>query len=136
MKREDIVSEAHEWIGTPFHANQMVKGLGADCIGTVAGISIANGAILPDMPRSYPMRPNGTLKPYLDKHFDLVSGDPQPADILLMAFGDSEPHHIALYIGNDEIIHAYAQARRVAKQKYTKYWKDKTVAAYRFKGIE
>lgn len=135
MKREDLVTEALDWIGTPFHANQKSKGIGADCIGFAGGVALACGANLPSIPDAYPMRPDGSLKAYLDKYMIRVISGPQPGDILLMAFDCMEPHHVAMYIGNHMIIHAYAQARKVSMQLYTNYWKDKVKAVYRFKEV-
>lgn len=35
---EQVVSEALSWIGTPFHHQASVKGVGADCLGLVRGV--------------------------------------------------------------------------------------------------
>lgn len=35
---DDIVKEAREWIGTPYHHQMSVKGVGCDCLGLVRGI--------------------------------------------------------------------------------------------------
>ncbi len=41
----EIISEAREWIGTPFHFNQRLKGVGVDCGNLVAGIALNVGLI-------------------------------------------------------------------------------------------
>jgi cell wall-associated NlpC family hydrolase len=56
MTREQVVTEARTWIGTPFHQNQMLKGVGVDCgrllyaIYRAAGIIPADDAPEPDDP--------------------------------------------------------------------------------------
>jgi len=135
-KREQLVKEAMEWVGTPFHANQAAKGLGADCVGTVAGIATACGITLSGVKRAYPLQPDGTLKPYMDSHLERVEGNPAAGDVLLMAFDGTEPHHLAMYIGDGKIVHAYVGARRVAMQAYTEHWKNMVVGVYRFPGVE
>jgi NlpC/P60 family putative phage cell wall peptidase len=38
MGREDIVRVARSWIGTPYHHQGSVRGIGADCLGLVRGV--------------------------------------------------------------------------------------------------
>ena len=135
MKREDLVNAAIDMIGTPFHAQGRSPGVGLDCIGLIVCAAKKAGFEAEDQ-TAYPMQPNGMLKPILEKHLIRVIGEPQAGDVLLMAFNGTEPHHVALYIGNHMIIHAYNQARKVSMQIYTNYWKEKVRAIYRFPEIE
>ncbi len=41
MTRADpsiVISEAREWLGTPYHHQQSVKGVGCDCLGQLRGV--------------------------------------------------------------------------------------------------
>lgn len=38
MGRDDIVRVARGWIGTPYHHQGSVRGVGADCLGLVRGV--------------------------------------------------------------------------------------------------
>jgi cell wall-associated NlpC family hydrolase len=38
MKRPDIVEEARSWLGTPYHHQAALKGVGCDCIGLLRGV--------------------------------------------------------------------------------------------------
>lgn len=38
VKTEDIVRITREWIGTPFHHQASLKGVGCDCVGLVRGV--------------------------------------------------------------------------------------------------
>ncbi len=47
-QRVKIVSLAKEWIGTPYHHQQSVKGVGCDCLGLVRGVYEAFYHLPPD----------------------------------------------------------------------------------------
>lgn len=135
MKREDLIAAAEEMVGTPFHAQQSVKGAGSDCIGVLKHVARTNAFKFRDR-QDYSMRPTGELQPVLEEYLDRVTGETQEGDVLLMRWEGLQPHHVAIYVGDGKIIHAYAGARRVTKQEYTDFWRAKTVAVYRFPGIE
>ncbi len=133
MKRENLVAAALSMVGTPFHAQGRAPGIGLDCIGLVACAARQCG-YEPQDRQAYPMRPNGELQPALEAQLERV-GQPEPGDVLLMAIDGAEPHHVAIYIGNNEIVHAYITARKVVKQTYTEHWRRMVVAVYRFPGV-
>lgn len=43
VTRNQIISEAKTWIGTPFHYHARIKGVGCDCVGLIIGVSEALG---------------------------------------------------------------------------------------------
>lgn len=129
-KQQLIVNDAMEWIDTPFRPNAKLKGVGTDCIGLIAGAFEAGGINM-TYRSDYSVRPDGTLVAELSRRFVRVRDKTiEPCDIILMAF-DKEPHHIAMYMGDGYLIHAYAQARRVVYQKYDDYWRSVTRVRYR-----
>ena len=40
---QEIVSEARKWLGTPFHYQGRIRGIGCDCLGLVVGVASALG---------------------------------------------------------------------------------------------
>lgn len=38
IQRADVVAAARAWIGTPYHHQASVRGIGADCLGLVRGV--------------------------------------------------------------------------------------------------
>ena len=38
MKRAEILSEARDWLGTPYRHQASLKGAGCDCLGLVRGV--------------------------------------------------------------------------------------------------
>lgn len=133
MKPSDVTNSALSMVGTPFHAQGRLPGVGLDCVGVLVCVARACGIAHKDR-TAYPMRPDGTLTPELDRQLQRVHGKPQEGDVLLMSF-DSEPHHVAIFISDNRIVHAYATVRKCVVQSYTKHWSDKVRAVYRFPGV-
>ena len=58
VDRGRIVRLARSWIGTPYHHQASVRGVGTDCIGLVRGVWRATApAPIPSSPRSSPSPP-------------------------------------------------------------------------------
>jgi cell wall-associated NlpC family hydrolase len=129
----EITAAALSMVGTPFHAQGRLPDVGLDCLGVV--VCVARICGIPHQDRAaYPMRPNGELMPELDRQFTRVHGEPQESDVLLMAF-EGEPHHVAIVISDNRIVHAYSTVRKCVVQTYTDYWRAKVRAVYRFPGV-
>lgn len=134
MLRSEISVAALALVGTPFHAQGRLPGVGLDCLGVIVCVARALGVVHQDKV-AYPMRPDGTLMPELDRQFTRVHDDPQEGDVLLMAFA-GEPHHVAIVVDSGRIVHAYSTVRKCVVQAYTDHWRSKVRAVYRFPGVE
>jgi cell wall-associated NlpC family hydrolase len=117
LQREDVVTEARSWLGTPYHHHARVKGAGIDCGMILAEVYAAAG-VLPEvdpgeyvydwfMHRDEPVYLN-TLEKYATK----IEGPAQPGDIAMFQFGRN-PAHGAIVIEWPVILHAYASAGMV-----------------------
>ncbi len=134
MLRSEISAAALAMVGTPFHAQGRLPGVGLDCIGVV--VCLARHFNLPHTDvAAYPLRPNGMLMPLLDAQLVRVHREPQEGDVLLMSFA-GEPHHVAVMVGGGRIVHAYATVRKCVVQSYTDHWRAKVRAVYQFPGVE
>lgn len=113
--RQRLLAEAQTWEGTPFAWQQSAKGQGCDCKGLIAGI--ARNAGLPEgqspealMIGDYRGRvPTGELRRGLLHLFDKVD-EAQPGDVLLIKFR-GKPQHLALYLGDERMIHCHQRQR-------------------------
>ena len=96
--RDDILREARSWIGTPFHHQQCVKGIGVDCAMLVMGVGVALGLapVLPAHQRAYGRLPKPErMRAIIAEYLDPVEGDPRPGDILYMGWLDAaRPMHM------------------------------------------
>lgn len=130
----EISAVALSMVGTPFHTQGRLPGVGLDCLGVVVCVAIACG--IPHKDRAaYSLRPTGELMPELDRQFVRVLGEPKESNVLLMSF-DKEPHHVAIMVSGNRIVHAYSTARKCVVQPYTDYWRSKVRAVYQFPGVE
>lgn len=56
--------------------------------------------------------------------------DLRPADVLCMAIGESEPNHIAIYVGDNKIIH-HLYGRRSSEEPFRDFFRVTTCFALR-----
>ena len=143
MTPERIVAEARTWLGTRFHHQGRVKGVGVDCAGLVVGVAQAVGISINDC-SDYTRIPDGELlKQLCDQQLiSIARHDIAVGDVLLFRI-EREPQHLAI-VGNYEsnslgdcgdghfsMIHAYAPARCVVECRLDAIWLHRLVAAYR-----
>lgn len=136
MTREDIVTEAREWIDTPFVPGQAVKGHGCDCAGLVIGIAKSLGIVPPDFSVGpYSQQPHGfALSAVCRKHMRQIKiDDAQPGDVLEMRFA-TEPQHLAIvtdYPGARlAVVHALTLSKKVVEHRLDAAWRRRITAAY------
>lgn len=146
VKRAEIVKEARTWLGTRFHHQGRVKGVGVDCLNLVVAVAEAKGLVHPgfkwdDYPEyhGYGRSPNAPLLlSGCDRFMDRISPSAiLPGDVLIFRFVHEAQHFAIVTESNPTyIIHAYAQVRRVSEHRYDTTWASRVVAAYRFRDLE
>ena len=141
MKRAAIINEARSWLGTPYHHQAALKGIGCDCIGLLRGIFAAFGGIV-DLPADYSPswhvhRAEERLREGLSRYgteIPLLSA--RPGDILLFGIGRGPAAHGAVLIEPDIMIHAYAEAGAVIASRLAGRWLQWRRSAFVFPGVE
>jgi NlpC/P60 family putative phage cell wall peptidase len=141
--RHPIVAQARSWIGTPFHHQARLKGIGCDCLGLCVGVALelelrdASGRLLAAYDEiDYSRAPDGeyfTAK--LDALFPAVPLEEKRAGDLALFHFDGNPQHLAIlsdYEGDMGMIHCYAQARRVVEHRLDEEWQSRMVKVYRW----
>lgn len=106
-----IAAEARTWIGTPFHWQGRVKGVGCDCKGLVAGVAQELGRpeaqSLEALAGDYGAKVDAKrLKAGLARLFDKV-GNIQPGDVLLLSVG-GKPQHLGIALDEKRMVHCYS----------------------------
>jgi cell wall-associated NlpC family hydrolase len=133
-----VVEKAREYLGTRWHHQGRVKGVGVDCIGLIMCVAYDLGLGDWRGVGGYGRLPTGgRLRTDLSEALDSVPLDEmQPGDILLMRFA-GEPQHVALLStmadGRLGMIHAHAAQRKVVEHGLDAIWKSRIIAVYRFK---
>lgn len=142
---DDIIRAARGWLGTPFHHQGRVKGVGCDCLGLIVGIARElelrdnKGNLLADydQPNYSPLPDGRGLKAAVSLHLlELPSiGEASTADVLLFRFQEN-PQHVGILStlpdGDSGIIHCYSNTGKVVEHRLNDTWRRLIVAAYRF----
>jgi NlpC/P60 family putative phage cell wall peptidase len=146
ITRDQIVAEARTWIGTPFVHQAHLKGIGADCLGMVAGVAVALGIYPPDSwatiwkPRAgYGLVPHGgELEAVCQEYLLPLQSMPHPGDVALMRFAQ-EPQHLGIITpyqhGGLAMVHAYSRAGRVVEHRMAQVWEARVWGYFRFPGV-
>lgn len=132
--REQVLAEARSWLGTPFHHQGRLKGVGVDCIGLVVGVARALGMAATDRP-GYARTPDGeTLTAALDAQMRRIKAA-DAGDVLLLRIRRL-PQHVGFLGEGGTLIHAHSGADKVVETPMTDRWWERVVAAYRFIDME
>lgn len=150
VSREQVVAEAMTWLATPWRHQAMLKGVGTDCIGLLAGIALETGiadarAHMRD-PRfkGYGREPlPEVLLAACEEYLDSIEIDAAGlGDILLLKVPRGRnPQHFAVIsrvaAGKPtHMLHATsAYPRRVVENSIDAAWWSRVLKAYRFKGV-
>ena len=148
--RADVVAEARRWLGTPFHHQARLRGVGCDCGGLVGGVAVSLGLVDPRWGAAtfdvefagYGRQPHaGLLRIVCDRFMRAIQTvEAQPGDVLLMSFAGGAPQHLGIIAdyrhGGHSLVHALATAGRVVEHRLSPAWRGKAVAAYSLPGVE
>lgn len=131
-----IVEEARKWIGTPYHHQQRLKGVGVDCVGLVIGVglecdilpSYSEDLFKPFSGYSRTPNPNKIIKALNLFMKPIDKNEACAGDVGWIAYRDSLPMHLAIYTGLDNVfIHSCAIAGKVVENiindEVTSWWR-------------
>lgn len=141
-----IVAEARSWIGTPYHHQASVKGVGCDCLGLVRGVWRAFYGPEPELLPAYTsdwgeVAGDEPMLAAARRH--LVETEPTAAlrgDVLVFRIRPGRvAKHAAILAGdltvNDwRMVHAQ-EGVPVSEVWMSDWWWDRIVAAFRFPGV-
>lgn len=141
VSRADIVAAARDWLGTPYHHQASLRGVGCDCLGLVRGVWRDLCGDEPEMPPPYsPSWAESlgveTLAAAALRHLVPVApGREQPGDVLLFRWRAHLPaRHCAILSAPDRIIHAHDGAQ-VAEVAFSLWWRRHQSHAFSFPGV-
>lgn len=142
MKRNEIVKDAEEWLGTRWQHQQAVKGVACDCAGLARGVYAdltGTKVDIMDYPATWHLfkkeeRLYNTCKELM-KEKSLT--DIKLGDVLLFAFRPNFVcHHIGIYLGRGKFIHSDMDAGKVIISRLDNFWKGRLRCAFEFKEVE
>ncbi|MGB9180273.1 MAG: hypothetical protein WCB68_13655 [Pyrinomonadaceae bacterium] len=118
--RDDIVTEARTWLGTPFGHQGRTKGFEVDCVNLEAEVGLATGAV-PDIEfeKTYRRRSDGeTMVQLFEQYLDPIEWrEALPADVLVIRYSKSQWHCMIISkVEGTEITVIEAGMGRTSKQ--------------------
>jgi NlpC/P60 family putative phage cell wall peptidase len=142
IEREKIVAAARRWIGTPYHHQASLLGVGCDCLGLVRGVWRELLGEEPEAPPPYTpdwaeARREETLLRAAHRHFRAIDlADFREGDVLLFRFRDGLPaKHLGVATGPAHMVHAHESAC-VAEAPITPSWRRRLAGAFAFPGVK
>jgi cell wall-associated NlpC family hydrolase len=140
--RNEVVTAARSWIGTPFAHQGRLKGVGVDCIGLVIGLGREFNLCEPDFDISgYARNPDGKSLMALSRvHMTPISREAMRAgDVVVVRFGD-HPQHFGVLAdykhGGLSLVHAAMKSGAVVEQRLMFSSAMHFVAAFALPGVE
>jgi NlpC/P60 family putative phage cell wall peptidase len=141
MIRDTVIAEARAWIGTPYHHQAALKGVGCDCLGLVRGVWRAVYGADPEQPPAYSrdwaetLR-RETLAEAASRHMLAIPLDAiEPGDLLLFAISaDAPAKHCAILTSPGRMVHAI-ESHPVAEVSLVAWWRTRLRFAFRFPDI-
>ncbi len=130
-----VVAAARGWIGTPYHHQASLKGVGCDCLGLLRGVWREVMGAEPELPPPYSPDWGETggepLLAAARRHLVEV-GEVAPGTVLLFRWREDRPaKHCAIAAGPGAMIHAHDGAA-VAEVAFRPWWQRHLAAAFAF----
>lgn len=134
IARVRVVDAAREWLGTPFHHQGRVLGVGVDCVGVVIGVARQLGISDFDL-TGYGHRPDSRLLERMagELMIEVPVAAARPGDVLLIEV-DGMPQHLG-FVTELGLLHAYAPLRRVVEHRMDDGWRARVLAAFSLPGV-
>ena len=135
--RQKIINEARTYLGTPFHHQGRLKGIGIDCIGLIVNVGKSLNLMSHDN-TCYSRRPDGvTLMAELRKCLiEKDINDIQPGDIVVYwIVNPDKPVHVGI-ITDYGFIHTYADVGRVVEHRLTRAWQKRIYAVFSYSKVK
>jgi NlpC/P60 family putative phage cell wall peptidase len=139
--RPDVVTAARGWIGTPYHHQASLPGVGADCLGLIRGvyreITGSEAPAVPSYSRDWD-EATGHESMLAAARTHLVERDrglALPGDVLIFRMRSSGiAKHAAILASNVTMIHAMEGAS-VTEVPYSAWWSRRLAGVFSFPGI-
>jgi NlpC/P60 family putative phage cell wall peptidase len=141
VTREAIVKAARSWLGTPYHHQASVKGVGADCLGLIRGIWRelygAEPETMPAYTRDWGDATGAEkLLEAASRHLVALgdAGAARPGDVLVFRMRDEGvAKHAGILTAPLRLVHAQEDIG-VVEIELGRWWRRRVAAAYSFPG--
>jgi len=128
--KERIIQLARSYVGTPYHHQARVPGVGIDCVGILVCI-VREIGIVPaewDYNNYLSEAQDDALLDILNQYL-VTTASPESGDVLTFRMG-RWPHHVAVLSGENTIIHSYASIGRVVETNLDEVMRNRIIATH------
>lgn len=134
-----IVAAARDCIGTRFHHQGRLPGVGLDCVGLLVHAMHAAGVEFPDNTTYARYPDNGMLIRELDARLDHIDRkEARAGDIVAFTWGDyQDTQHVGILTAVEptwRMVHAHARQRKTVEHDLGDYWLPRIGSVYRIRG--
>ena len=140
LLRDDVARVARAWIGTPYHHQASVLGVGTDCLGLVRGVWRDLYGRDAEMPPPYTRdwaEASGRETLLAAARLHLVASDAAsiaPGDVLVFRLRAGLPaKHCAILVTEGTMIHAMERCS-VAEVAFSNWWRRRLAGVFSFPG--
>ncbi len=132
--RDTALAHARGWLGTPYHHQASVRGVGCDCLGLIRGVWRELYGAEPEAPPAYTAdwaEATGEETLLAAARRNLIEIEQGEAgDVALFRMVEPGPaKHAGILSGNGRFIHAYS-GRAVTESFLGRWWEAKIVASF------
>lgn len=141
MKRQDIIIEAKEWLGTKWQHQASLKQVACDCVGLVRGVYRELTGIDVDIAIDYPatwhlFKKEERLYNEAKRHMvEIRKDEARPGDVLVFGFYDHPASHVGILTSPDTFIHSYQDIGQVIETRLDDAWKKRLRFAFSYPGV-
>jgi len=140
MTRDEIVSAARAWIGTPYRHQAATLGAGCDCLGLLRGVWRDLYGVEPmDVPNYRADWRDGRhadeLMSAAERLLVLAGGEPKRGQVVMFRLSAAAlPKHCGIMAGDARFIHAQ-EGLGVIEANLTDGWRKRVAGLFDFPGV-
>jgi NlpC/P60 family putative phage cell wall peptidase len=135
---EQVIAAARGWLGTPYHDQASVKGVGCDCLGLVRGVwrDVVGDEPLPLPPYSRDWGETGTREPLADAArtvmLEISVTNLMPGSLILFRMRTGAvAKHCGIVTAPDRFVHSYERIG-VIEERLDHAWRRRIAFAFLF----
>lgn len=142
VTRADIIRAARAWIGTPYHHQASVRGVGADCLGLVRGILRELAGAEPAAPPAYSRDwaeasgDEAMLRGARLHLREIAPAEQRPGDVLVFRLrAGLVAKHAAILATPQTMVHA-VEGAAVCEVPYAAWWRRRIAGVFCFRELD
>ena len=133
-----VIAAARGWLGTPYHDQASLRGVGCDCLGLIRGVwrELYGAEPLPLPPYSRDWGETGSREPLAEASRTVMSEVPvtemTPGALILFRMrSGAVAKHCGILVARDRFIHAYERTG-VIEERLDAAWRRRVAFAFLF----